>query len=219
MDSSAYKCDAMIVNNGLSLSEMLNSSVALVSDKKFLGLQGGGSSLFYKGSEFLILVAQPREHEWNKDYKGSAFMVLLPNGEVDWVGANRLIGGMGYQDEPKSSNVKEQYASETQWYYVTDESQEAETWGLGKSFKQGFVEGTQAPKTVIHVKVEETWKLWGAAPSKAKQNKSAYVWKKDQKAWSGQISFADPEMVKQYFEKYCAIHSDGDTIKTSGLLG
>lgn len=209
----------MIYNNGLSLSEMFQADVVAISDKKFLSLLGGGQSLFYTGSEFLILIAQPRAHAWNNGkYKGAAYMVLLPNGEVDWVGVNRLCGGLGLPAAPKSSNIKEEYAAETQWYYATDPTQEAETWGLGKIFKQGFGDN-QAPKAVIHVKVDKTWKLWGAAPSKEKQAKSAYVFKKDVKAWDGQVSFASPELVAQYFEKYCVLHSDGDEVKEKGLLG
>ena len=218
-DSSALKPNVMIYNNGLSLSEMCKADVVAISDKKFLSLLGGGQSLFYTGSEFLILVAQPREHEWaGGKYKGAAFMVMLPNGEVDWVGVNRLCGGLGLPEAPKSTNIKEEYAAETKWYYATDPTQEAETWGLGKIFKQGFGDN-QAPKAVIHIKVDKTWKLWGAAPSKAKQAKSAYVFKKDVKAWDGQVSFASPELVQQYFEKYCALHSDGNVVKEKGLLG
>lgn len=201
-------------------AQFVNDSKDLaLTEKQELAVNGGGTSLFYKGSEFLVLVVHTKQHKWGST-EGKAFIVIDNEGNLDFCGCGRLKGGGGYVNAPKEQGTWKQTQDKAYWVCTTEEEGlEWKKFGVASAGLKNWV-SKSAPIGCVHVQVDSVEYLYGCQPVPTSQKKPANnkaVFTKDVKAWNGTARFADAETIQRFVELHKELLPD-DVIPAEWLV-
>ena len=190
-----------------------------LTEKQELAVNGGGTSLFYKGSEFLVLVVHTKQHKWGNT-EGKAFIVIDNEGNLDFCGSGRLKGGGGYVNAPKEQGTWKQTQDKAYWVCTTEEEGlEWKKFGVASAGLKNWV-SKSAPIGCVHIQVDSVEYLYGCQPVPTSQKKPANnkaVFTKDVKAWTGTARFADAETIQRFVDLHKELLPD-DVIPAEWLV-
>lgn len=189
--------------NYATVNSVMNQPVATLKDSTELSLNGGGNSVFFAGSRFLIWADHVREHVWSKDIKGSAFVASDSEGELQFPGANSLKGGMAYKKNPLVGSWTK--AKNSNWWFLEPLNEVPEEdvilWGIGRLLHNW--EKDSKPIGCVLVEVTKTSRAWAGelVEDKGSQPERAGEFTFTAKTWTGTARFATAAEVREFAKK------------------
>jgi hypothetical protein len=190
---------------------------AKISEKQELAVNGGGTSLFYGGSRFLIHTVPVKAAQWGST-KGKAFIVTDDEGNIVFCGFGRAKGGGGYVEKPSDKGTWTLTADKQYWVCTTEEELTWKKFGVASAGLKNWVEDG-IPKGCVLVEVDKVEYLYGCEPVKASEPKPAAtkaVFTKSVKAWQGRARYATEEEIAEFAAKHLE-RVPGDALPESWL--
>lgn len=202
------------VLNFVSVTDIENSVNVELSSKTEITLNGGGSSPIHGGADLLIMCVHAKEHTWGSgknQYSGNAFTAIDSEGELQWLGASALKGGIAYTQDP-GAGVWEKNQDQTYWIWqpVEEKNDTIVKWGIGQLLR--LWEADSTPKACVRLKVDEVRYHYSCNPIKVEGHSKPAVSKggftKSAKTWTGEAHFATAEEIQEFVKKAQELHPE-----------